>query len=274
MSTLDGKIALVTGAASGIGAQTAALLAERGAAVVLVDVDAERVEQVAESIGAQGGRAKAVAADVTQESQIASAVSTAASAFGGLDILHNNAALQTPDVMGSDGFIAEADLSVWHNVLGVNLLGYVGMAKHSIPLMLERGGGVIINTSSGTGVQAELMRPAYGTSKAAIIGLTRNLAAQYGKRGIRCVALVLGLVGTPALRANMPDAVVDAFVRHQLNTRLTEPRDVAEAVAFLASDAAGAITGTTLTIDGGFSAHTPTYADEIALLGAAMGNGG
>jgi NAD(P)-dependent dehydrogenase (short-subunit alcohol dehydrogenase family) len=272
MSALDGKIALVTGAASGIGAQTATLLAERGAAVVLVDVDAEHLEQVAQSIDAKGGRAKAVVADVTEENQIANAVSTAASVFGGLDILHNNAALQTPEVMGSDGFIADADLSLWHKVLGVNLLGYVGMAKHSIPLMLERGGGVIINTSSGTGVQAELMRPAYGTSKAAIIGLTRNLAAQYGKQGIRCVSLVLGLVATPALRANMPEQVLEGFLRHQLTTRLTEPRDVAEVVAFLASDAAVAITGTSITIDAGFSAHTPSYADEIALLGAATGN--
>lgn len=272
MTALNGKIALVTGAASGIGAQTAALLAERGAAVVLVDIDAENLVGVAKSIEAHGGRAKAVAADVTQESQIAYAVSAAASAFGGLDILHNNAALQTPEVMGSDGFIAEADLSLWQKVLSVNLVGYVGMAKHAIPLMLERGGGVIINTSSGTGVQAELMRPAYGTSKAAIIGLTRNLAAQYGRQGIRCVSLVLGLVATPALRANMPEQVLEGFLRHQLTDRLTEPRDVAEVVAFLASDAAVAITGTSITIDAGFSAHTPSYADEIALFGAALGN--
>src|SRR5207245_3575652 len=135
---------------------------------------------------------------------------------------------------------------------------------------------VIVNTASGTGVQAEFSRPAYGTSKAAIIGLTRNLATQYGRQGIRCVGLALGIVGTPALKANLPEALQQRLVAHQLVPRLIEPEDVAEAVAFLASDAARMITGTTIMLDGGFSAHVPTYADAVAALpaiGAPWGPG-
>lgn len=266
----EGKVAIVTGGASGIGAATARLLADRGAALVVADINGEGAESVAAGIRSSGGRALAVTADVSDESQVAAMVEAATGEFGRLDVLHNNAALQTPDVMGRDGQVAEAEAALWEQVFKVNLMGYVLGAKHALPAMLEGGRGVIVNTTSGTGVQAELSRTAYATSKAAIIGFTRNVATQYGKRGIRCVALALGLVATPSLKANMPAEVQEVFLRHHLTTRLAAPEDIAEAVAFVASDRAAFITGCTIPVDGGFSAHTPSYADEVTLA-AQMG---
>jgi NAD(P)-dependent dehydrogenase (short-subunit alcohol dehydrogenase family) len=257
------KVAIVTGAASGVGAASAQTLAARGAAVVVADIDASGAERVAEAIRTAGGRAIASVVDVAEEAQVAAMVETARREFGGVDVLHNNAALLMPEVMGADGPLTEADPLLWERVLRVNLIGYMLGAKHVIPLMIARGGGVIINTASGTGLQGELLRPAYGTSKAAIMGFTRNVATQYGKQGIRCVALALGLVLTEGMKAALPAEAQAGFVRHQLTPTLAEPGDVAEIVAFLASGRAALITGTTIVADGGFSAHTPTYADEL-----------
>ncbi len=269
MSELANKVAIVTGGASGIGAATAHVLAREGAAVVVADINGPGAEVVAKEISAAGGRAVAAVVDVAEEDQIAAMVATAVREFGGLDVLHNNAALQTPEVMSRDTTIVDIDADVWDQVLRVNLRGYALSAKHAIPAMLARGGGVIINTTSGTGLQAELLRPAYGTSKAAIIGFTRNVAAQYGKQGVRCIALALGLVATPSLKANMPLPAQEMMLTHHLTPQLGDPQDIAEVVSFLASDRAAFITGCTIPVDGGFSAHTASYADERRFFEAA-----
>jgi NAD(P)-dependent dehydrogenase (short-subunit alcohol dehydrogenase family) len=275
MDELDGKVALVTGSASGIGAATAALLADRGASVVLADINAEGAATVAKEIAAAGGKAVAVGTDVSDEDQIRAAVAAAVSSFGGLHILHNCAALQAPEVMARDGAITDIDADLWDRVMQVNLRGYALTAKHAIPHMLTAGGGVIVNTASGTGVLGEQLRPAYGTSKAAIIGLTRNIAAQYGKRNIRCVGIALGLVMTPGLKAGMPPFLIDMMTGHHLIPALAEPEDIAEVVGFLASDRARFITGHTLMVDGGFCSHTPSYADEHGMFAMmAAGEGG
>jgi NAD(P)-dependent dehydrogenase (short-subunit alcohol dehydrogenase family) len=263
VSEVQDKVAIVTGAASGIGAATARVLAREGAAVVVADIDGPGAEAVAGQIDATGGRAIGVAVDVTEEDQVAAMVATAVGRFGGLDILHSNAALQDPEVMARDLSITDMDTDLWDRVMRVNLRGYMLGAKHAVPAMLARGGGVIIHTASGTGLQGELARPAYGTSKAAIIGFTRNVAAQYGKQGIRCVALALGLVATEGLKRNMPQPAQDMMLGHHLTPRLGEPEDVGEVVSFLASDRAAYITGCTIPVDGGFSAHTASYADEL-----------
>lgn len=262
MKMLEGKVAIVTGGASGVGVGSARTLARHGAAVLVADLNGDGAAQIAEEIRGAGGRSVGVEVDVTDEAQVAAMVATALGELGGLDVLHNNAALTAHDVLARDGEIAEADAELWRRTLDVNVIGYVLCAKRALPAMVERGSGVIVNTTSGTAFQSERTRPAYGTSKAAIVGLTRNIATQYGSRGIRCVALALGLVGTPALKANIPPAVTARFLRHQLVPRLAEPEDVGEVVAFVASDRAAMITGTTLAVDGGFSTHTPNYADE------------
>lgn len=271
MAELTSKVAIVTGAASGIGAATARVLAREGAAVVVADLNGTGAEAVVKEIEAAGGRATAAVVDAAEEEQIAAMVATAVRKFGGLDILHNNAALVSPEAMGRDAAITDIDAEIWDRVLRVNLRGYVLGAKHAIGAMLTRGGGVVINTASGTGLQAEASRPAYGTSKAAIIGFTRNIAAQYGKQGVRSVAIAPGLVRTPALEAGLPPQVQEMMLTHHLTTRLASPEDIAEVVSFLASDRAAFITGCTIPVDGGFTSHTASYADERRFLEAATG---
>lgn len=267
MSRFDGKVAVITGGAGGIGSATARVLAGGGAKVVVADVMGDAAEQVAAGLRSDGHDAVSVTVDVAHEDQIVAMIETAEREFGGVDILHNNAALQTPEAIGNDLLVQNIDAEMWERTLRINLLGYVLGAKHAIPNMLERGGGVIINTASGTGLQAELARPTYGTSKAAIIGFTRNVATQYGKQKIRCCAVAPGLVATPALRANMPPEILEKFLRHFLTPYIAEAEDIANAVAFLASDDARFITGITLPVDGGFSVHTPSYADEMEMMG-------
>lgn len=271
MAELEGRVAVVTGGASGVGAATARVLAREGAAVVVADINATGAEAVAKSIEAAGGRAVPAAVDVAEEEQVAAMVATAVREFGRLDLLHNNAALQTPEVMSRDTVITEIDPALWERVMRVNLIGYALGAKHAIPAMLGGGGGIIVNTTSGTGLLGEPSRAAYGTSKAAIIGLTRSIATQYGKQGIRCVALALGLVATEALQANLPAPVQEMMLGHHLTPRFGLPEDVAEVVSFLASDRAPIITGCTIPVDGGFTAHTASYADELRLFEEAAG---
>ncbi|WP_435216559.1 SDR family NAD(P)-dependent oxidoreductase [Streptomyces sp. bgisy034] len=269
MAELEDKVAIVTGGASGVGAATAHVLAREGAAVVVADINAGGAEAVAKRIEAAGGRAVAADVDVSEDDQVAAMVATAVREFGRLDVLHNNAFLGSPEVMAKDAAIADIDPDLWDRVMRVNLRGYALGAKHAIPAMLAGGGGVIVNTTSATGLVAELSRPAYGASKAAIVGLTRNIATQYGKQGIRSVALALCLVNTEALKANMPAPVQEMMVGHHLTTRLAEPEDVAEVVSFVASDRAAFITGCTIPVDGGVTSHTPSYADERRFMEAA-----
>jgi len=267
MSRFEGKVAVITGGAGGIGSATARLMASEGAKVVVADLNGEGAEKVAAELTTDGYSAVPATVDVEREEQIEAMVDTARREFGGVDVLHNNAALQTPEVIGNDLLVQDIDADLWDRAFRVNLRGYVLGAKHAIPSMLERGGGAIVNTASGTGLQAELARPTYGTSKAAIIGFTRNVATQYGKQRIRCCAVAPGLVATPSLRANMPPEVLERFLRHFLTPYIAEPEDIANAVAFLASDDARFITGITLPVDGGFSVHTPSYADEMEMMG-------
>ena len=265
---LEGKVAIVTGAAGGIGSASAHALAQAGAAVVVADVNGDGAQGVAQAIQDEGHRAAAAEVDTSVESEIAAMVRTAVESFGRLDILHNNAAATGMDHMMRDGAIHELDSELWDRTMAVNLRGYMLGAKHAIPPMLERGAGVIINTASGTGLQGGFVQAAYGTSKAAVIGFTRNVATQYGKRGIRCVGVAPGLIRTPALAANMPPAVIEVMERHHLTPRIGEPEDIANAVVFLASDRAGFITGVTIPVDGGFTVHSPSYVDEKAMIEA------
>ena len=143
--------------------------------------------------------------------------------------------------------------------------------KHALPHLLARGGGVIVNTSSVSGQVGDVARPAYGVSKAGLESLTRYVATQYGKRGIRCNAIAPGVVATPALAANLPPDEIAVFERSHLTPRLGRPEDIAAAVVFLASDDAAFVNGETLRVDGGLLAHHPTYAELQARAGTDGG---
>jgi NAD(P)-dependent dehydrogenase (short-subunit alcohol dehydrogenase family) len=265
MRKLEGRVAIVTGAGSGIGRATALALAREGAAVLVADLSRERAERVAAEVSAAGGRAHAQLADVADEAAVAAMVAAAVARFGGLDILHNNAAATDWSVLGGDGEITSLELGIWERSLAVNLRGPFLGCKHAIPEMLKRGRGAIVNTSSASGLTGDLVRTAYGVSKAGVDGLTRYVATQYGKRGIRCNAIAPGVIETPALRQNVPAEQIALFERHHLTPRLGTPEDIAAAVVFLASDDAAFITGQVISVDGGLLAHHPTVAEVRAL---------
>jgi NAD(P)-dependent dehydrogenase (short-subunit alcohol dehydrogenase family) len=264
VANLKGKVVIVTGAGSGIGRTTAHVLASRGAAVVLADIQAEAAQAAAAEISSTtGAQTLAVATDVSEESQIRNLIEVTVRRFGGLDALHNNAALLSPEVMAKDVDILDIEAELFLRILRVNLVGYALATKYSIPHLLARGGGAIVNTGSVTGVLAEHVRPMYGASKAAVIGFTRNIATQYGKQGIRSVSVSPGVIQTPALKKAIPKDEIARLIRHGLSPRAGEPEDIACLVAFLISDEGSFITGIDIPVDGGLTAHWPTYAEEL-----------
>jgi NAD(P)-dependent dehydrogenase (short-subunit alcohol dehydrogenase family) len=258
---LAGRVALVTGGGSGIGRATGLALFRSGAAVVLADRDHDAAERVATEIEGLGGQARGVVADVAEESDVEAMIGAAIDAYGRLDVLHNNAADSDPALMSRDGAIGGMEVEVWDRTLRVNLRGPMLGCKHAIPIMLKQGGGVIVNTSSASGLVGDLGRSAYAASKAGLQSLTLSVAAQYGDRGIRCNAIAPGVIETPALVANVPTEQVDVYRRNTLSPRLGRPEDIAAVVAFLASDAAAFLTGQVISVDGGMLSHHPAMAE-------------
>jgi NAD(P)-dependent dehydrogenase (short-subunit alcohol dehydrogenase family) len=257
---LQGKVAIVTGAASGIGAETATRLAQEGAAVVVADINLEGAQQVVARIVQTGAAAAAVRVDLGEEQSITQMISFAVERFGGLDILDNNAA-DTRLSATRDVGVEHTDTQVWDTLMRINLRGTMIACKAAIPRMRARGGGSIINMSSGSGLTGALAPTAYGVSKAGIIMLTQYVATQHGKEGIRCNAIAPGLIVTDAASSYASGPFGEMMLRHHLTPRLGTPGDIASAVAFLASDEAAFITGQVICVDGGLLAHAPYHAD-------------
>ena len=262
MGLLDGKVGVVTGAGSGIGRATASRMASEGARVVVADINLDDAKETVATIENAGGEAVAQWVDIGEEDAVEAMVRAAVETFGRLDCLHNNAANVT--VVPQDLEVAGMDVEVWDATMRVNLRGAMLGCKHAIPQMLSQGGGVIVNTSSMAGQFGDLNRVAYGVSKAGIDSLTRYVATQYGKQGIRCNAIAPGVVDTPALAANVPAEQVEMFLRSAVTPTLGKPDDIAGVVVFLASDAARFITGQVINVDGGMAIHTPLYGELIA----------
>ena len=208
----SGKVAIVTGGASGIGEATARRFAEEGAAVVVADLNGEGASRVAAAIASAGGRAVAQTCDVSREDEIVACVERAVEEFGGLDIMHNNAADTSHATMAGDALAADSDAEYFEHVFRVNVIGVMLGCKHAIPRLLERGGGAIINTSSGAALAS---RPqggtAYAASKAAVESITRSVAVQYGKQGIRCNGIAPGITVTDHARASLGDEMLDVM---------------------------------------------------------------
>ncbi|MCY4377457.1 MAG: SDR family oxidoreductase [Spirochaetaceae bacterium] len=243
-----GKAAIITGAASGIGEATARLLAREGASVCVADVDADRGRQVAESIADDGGTAVFVRADVGVSADVLAMIERTESAFGRLDIIHNNA------IWFRLGPATELDEADWDGTLNVGLKAVFLAAKHGIPVMRKTGGGVIVNTGSVHSLVSFATHTAYDAAKAGILGLTRTLAIDYGP-DIRVCAVLPGAILTP-LWDGSSEEDRERFAQMVPAKRLGAGRDVANAVLFLASDEASFITGTALTVDGGMLAGT------------------
>jgi NAD(P)-dependent dehydrogenase (short-subunit alcohol dehydrogenase family) len=253
MRRLEGKVAIITGGAGGIGSATARRLTDEGAIIVLADLDLARAEAVAAEIG---GGTSAIHYDAEKVETIEALVAETVRRHGRIDILLNNAAITTPQIQREDTTAVDITFETWDRILAVNLRGYLAGCKYVIPEMLKTGGGAIINTASGSGFVGDLSRIGYGVSKAGAMALTRFVATQYGRQGIRCNAVAPGLILTEASRQGVPD-LIEIISNHVLTQRLGKPEDVAALVAFLASEDAGFINGETIACNGGSLAHQP-----------------
>ncbi|MGW5381614.1 SDR family NAD(P)-dependent oxidoreductase [Nocardia sp. NPDC003963] len=249
-SGLDGKVAVVAGGATGLGAATAVRLGAEGYRVVVGDLRESDAAVTADTITAAGGDAAAVAFDLADPESIAELFAATTRRFGGVDALFNvGADMRT---LRHDTDAVDIDLDIWDRVMTVSLRGYLSTMKNAIPLMLARGGGAIVNMSSAAAFQGEPTRPAYATSKAGIGALTRHVATRWGREGIRCNAVAPGFTATEAIRSapQWPDLEKAALDRMH-SPRVGEPADIAAAVTFLLSGDAAWINGQIINIDGG-----------------------
>lgn len=248
---LKGKIALVTGAASGIGRASALALARAGARVVVADMAVDGGEETVRLIAAAAGQAKFIRTDVTRAGDVEAAVACAVKNYGGLDIAHNNAGV----LAGTSLLDADAE-SLFERVLAINLMSVMLSMKFEIPAMLERGGGAIVNTASTMGLVASVAGNwAYTASKHGVVGLSKSIAAEYAKQNIRINAVCPGAVRTPMIAGHMADAAAERNVAatHPIG-RVAEPEEIAAAVLWLASPAASYVIGAAVPVDGGFTA--------------------
>jgi NAD(P)-dependent dehydrogenase (short-subunit alcohol dehydrogenase family) len=248
---LEGKVGIITGAGSGVGKAMASLFAEKGSTVVVVDVVPDRVKQVVTELSRLGAKATGKVLDLSDQKNVERMIDDAVRDFGKIDILCNNAGIM-------DGMMPVADTTdeVWEKVMQINLYAPFRASRRVIPLMLRQGSGVILNTASVAGLFGGVAGAAYTVSKHGLIGLTKNIAAHYGAKGIRCNAMVLGGVKTAiGLGSAQPRP---AGLEHltkvaALIPRLAEPNEIAELALFLLSDRSSYMNGSCVVIDGGWT---------------------
>ncbi len=260
MSLHEGRTAIVTGAASGIGRATALRFATEGANVVLADIDEAGLDRVRAEILASGGAATAQRTDVSEERDVQALIAAAMDTYGRVDVLHNNAAAVGPDTLGQDLDLLGTSLEIWDTTFAVALRGQFLCARHAVPHMLAAGSGSIVNMSSSTAFGGERVRIAYSAAKAGVNALTRSIATMYGKQGIRCNAVSPGFVLTPPARLQVPPDALQIFEDNCLTPGLGTPEDVAAVVVFVASDEARYLTGQVICVDGGSFSHLGTLA--------------
>lgn len=247
---LEGKVAVVAGGATGIGAATARRLAAEGCSVVIGDIATDGAEATSRDIAADGGVAKPVWFDLAEPDSIAELTKVTIAEFGGVDLLFNVGSDMS--LLPGDTDVVDIDLDIWERTMTVTLRGYLLTLKNMIPQILARGGGAIVNMSSAAAFQGEPVRPAYAAAKAGVGALTRHVASRWGREGIRCNAVAPGLTATRAIRSapQFPELQA-AALKHMRSTRVGDPDDIAAMVAFLMSDEGAWVNGQVINIDGG-----------------------
>lgn len=249
MISLQGKIAVVTGAAAGIGFETAALFADLGAAVAIADIDLPGAQAAAKTLRSRGCTAIAAEVDIADERQVAEMARIVRGELGLVDVLVNNAAATGMSALDKD--VLQTDLAVWDLAFAVNVRGTFLVCRHILPMMLDRG-GVIINIASRKALAPQPhLHISYTVSKAAVCMLSRHIAASFGKRGVTCNVVAPGSIRTAKYQSHKSEKARAATLDRVLTRDIGEPVDVARAIAFLSSDAGRYITGQIWSIDGG-----------------------
>lgn len=249
MSTkMENKVALVTGGGSGLGRATAEAFASNGASVVVADIDTEGGAETVDNIGSAGGSAIFVECDVTDEESVAKMVQACTDEYGGLDFAYNNAGTE-----GKQQLVGDMDTAEFRKVIDLNLFGVFHCIKAEIPAMLERGGGVIVNTSSTAGLRGYPQLAPYTASKHAVAGLTKAVALEYAEQGIRVLSIHPSAIETPMIARAMEDNpdMAEALENDQPMGRIGQPSEIADVVVFLCSDGASFMTGSQIVVDGG-----------------------
>lgn len=249
MARLAGKAGIVAGGGSGIGAATARRLAAEGASVIVGDLDLAAAERVAAEIDKEGGTARAVAFDLGEAASTGRLADAAIAAFGGLDFLHANAFYASPQ----DSDLLEIPLAEFDRTIAVNLKGYVLLTRAALPHLLARGGGAIVYMSSAASLIGGVQHAAYSIAKAGLNGVTRHVAARWGKQGVRANAIAPGLVMTDTVKRNVPEEFHALALQRTPSTRLGTPEDIAALMAHLVSDDGAWINGQVISADGGYT---------------------
>ncbi|EHJ59609.1 hypothetical protein NSU_3492 [Novosphingobium pentaromativorans US6-1] len=250
-------MAIVTGGGSGLGEASAKLMAAQGARVTVADINRGNAEKVAAEIVQADGEAVAATFNLHEPESIGAMVKDAAAHWDGVDILFANAADLAPDIGMRDIDVATMEIEVWDRIFRANVRGTMLCIKETLPFMKQRGAGAIVITGSALALRGNAAQVGYSSAKAALMQLSRSVATTHGPSNIRCNVVLPGLTLTDFVKKSVAPPFLDMVRDETLLPRLTEASDVANAVAFLASDAAAAITGQALVVDGGESIHFP-----------------
>lgn len=257
---LSGRVAIVTGSGgpAGIGEATARALGEAGAQVVLADIPTSYLDEVVAGLQAEGLDVAGKFVDISDEASVRDLIDFTVETYGRLDILDNNAA--SNHLVPLDRDIASMTVELWDSMFATIARGTMLMCKHAIPEMLKGGRGSIINISSGKSLAGDIDQGAYSAAKAAVNSLSRSVATMYGKDNIRCNTVSPGVIQTALMKTVVPPAMADLMRDNVLVPDLGDPRDIADLVVFLASDASGYLTGQLFSCDGGWGEHVPVLA--------------